>query len=149
MLYWYCQEKFAVGHSWDLNKVCTESWILEKVLEFAQQFSRLGKSLEKRVKVWKKMVKSLEVFWKLEQDFTSEIFFLLVKSYSILPVCLQCIIEKGLFLVFLRSILITYLITLRLEKEIIVLEKVWKNSWILDPKICTNPVKGLLICVIS
>ena len=48
------------------------------------------------------MVKSLEVFWKLEQDFTSEIFFLLVKSYSILPVCLQCIIEKGLFLFFFK-----------------------------------------------
>ena len=37
-------------------------------------------------------------------------------------------------------VLITYLITLSLEKEIIVLEKVWKKSWILDPKICTNPV---------
>ena len=54
-------------------------------------------------------------------------FFVLVKSYSILsgrhgkrfiPVSLQ----------------ITYLITLSLEKEIIVLEKVWKKSGILDEK---------------
>ena len=75
MLYWYCQEKFAVGHSWDLNRVCTESWILEKVLKFAQQFSRLGKSLENRNKVWKKMVKSLEVFWKLEQVHYKSNFF--------------------------------------------------------------------------
>ena len=26
------------------------------------------------------------------------------------------------------------------KKKYIVLEKVWKKSWILDPKICTNPV---------
>ena len=36
--------------------------------------------------------------------------------------------KKALFLHFLRSHLITYLITLSLEKEIIVLEKVWKKS---------------------
>ena len=36
--------------------------------------------------------------------------------------------------VFLRSLQITYLITLSLEKEIIVLEKVWKKSGILDEK---------------
>ena len=48
--------------------------------------------------------------------------------------------KKALFLHFLRSHLITYLITLSLEKEIIVLEKVWKKSWTLDPKIFTNPL---------
>ena len=49
--------------------------------------------------------------------------------------------KKTLFLLFLRSLLITYLITLSLEKEIIVLEKkVWEKSWILDPKTCTNPI---------
>ena len=51
-------------------------------------------------------------------------FCVLVKSYSISPARLQRIMEKALFLHFL----ITYLITLSLEKEIIVLEKVWKKS---------------------
>ena len=45
------------------------------------------------------------------------LFFLLVKPYSISPICLQCIMKKALF------ILITYLMTLSLEKEIIGLEK--------------------------
>ena len=51
--------------------------------------------------------------------------------------------EKAWFLRFSRSLLITYLFSLCLEKKYIVLEKVWKKkSWILDPKICTNPVCG-------
>ena len=43
--------------------------------------------------------------------------------------------EKSFAVVFLRCLLITYLITLSLEKKIIVLEKDWKKSWI-----CKNPV---------
>ena len=35
-----------------------QSWILEKVLKFAQQFFRPGKSLENRDKVWKNSKKS-------------------------------------------------------------------------------------------
>ena len=35
------------------NRVRTESWILEKVLKFAQQFSRPEKSLESKDEVWK------------------------------------------------------------------------------------------------
>lgn len=31
-------------------------------------------------------------------------------------------------------------LTLSMEKEVIVLEKVWKKPWSLDPKICTTPV---------
>ena len=34
-----------------------------------------------------------------------------------------------------------YLISVSLEKEVVVLEKVWKKSGILDPKICSNPGK--------
>ena len=45
------------------------------------------------------------------------LFFVLLKPYSISPICLQCIMKKALF------ILITYLMTLSLEKEIIGLEK--------------------------
>ena len=48
--------------------------------------------------------------------------------------------EKSFVPAFLRSLMITYLITLSLEKEIIVLEKAWKKSLILDREICTNPV---------
>ena len=66
-------------------------------------------------------------------------FFVLVKAYSISPICLQCIMKKALFLRFWRSLLITYLMTSSLEKEIIVLEKsLEKKSWSLDPKICAN-----------
>ena len=44
--------------------------------------------------------------------------------------------RKAWFLHFSRSLLVTYMITVRLEKKIIVLERVL----ILDPKLCTNPV---------
>ena len=60
------------------------------------------------------------------------IFSVLIKSYSILPiqVHLQPIMKKALFLHLLRSLLITYLITLSLEKEILNCfeKKVWKKS---------------------
>ena len=53
--------------------------------------------------------------------------------------------KKALFLRFLRSLLITYLITLSLKKKYC-----WKKGWpksfkILDPKICTNTVLTLLV----
>ena len=44
--------------------------------------------------------------------------------------------EKSFFLVFVRSQLITYLITLCLEKELMF----WNKSGSLYPKICKNPV---------
>ena len=48
----------------------------------------------------------------------------MVKSYSISPVCLLRIMKKSFVLAFLiRSLLITYLKTSSLEKEIIVLKK--------------------------
>ena len=99
-------------------------------MKFAQQFSRPGKSLKNREKARKKIVKSF--FESYNKCFTSEIFFLQVKSYSILPVHvrLQRIVDTAFFVLFLRSLLLTYLIALSLEKEIIVLEKVWKKSGI-------------------
>ena len=45
------------------------------------------------------------------------------------------VMYKALFLCFLRSLWTTYLITLSLEKRIIVLEKVLNFG----SKICTNP----------
>ena len=77
---------------------------VQKVLKFAQQISSPGKSLENGDKV-------LSFFSK-----AAEIFFILVKSYWVLSICLQRIMEKALFLYFLRSLLIIYLITLSLEK---------------------------------
>ena len=52
--------------------------------------------------------------------------------------------EKDWFLRFSMSLLITYLVTLSLEKEIIVLEKRLEKP--LDPKICTGTVHSLVIC---
>ena len=46
----------------NVHRVRTESWILEKVLKFAQQFFRPGKSLENRAKVLKKWLKVLSFF---------------------------------------------------------------------------------------
>ena len=70
------------------------------------------------------MVKSREfIFIATTSGLSVKFCFVLVKSYSISPVRLRCIVKKALFLLFLRSVLITYLITSSLEKEIIVLEK--------------------------
>ena len=58
-----------------------------------------------------------------------------MKSYLISPACHgKRFVPAGFF--FLSSLLITYFITLSLEKEIIVLEKVLNFG----SKICTNPV---------
>ena len=67
--------------------VRTESWILEKVLKFVQQFSRPGKSLEK----WQEV---LSVFKSYNKCFTSDFFFVLVKSYSISSIHLHCIVKN-------------------------------------------------------
>ena len=89
--------------------ICTEAWLLEKVLKFAQQFSRHGKSLENRDSV-KKMVKRLKFFFEsYNKCFTSGFFLVLVKSYSISPVCLQCIMERALFLHYFFIVSIDHL----------------------------------------
>ena len=65
----------------------------------------------------------------------STLLVMLVKSYSVLPIVLQRIMNKDLFWHFLRSLLImTYLITLNLEKGVLVLEKSLEKTWILDLK---------------
>ena len=52
-------------------------------------------------------------------------FFVLLKSYSVSPVRLLRIMKKALFLwVFFKDLLITYLITLSLEKKLLF----WKKS---------------------
>ena len=80
-------------------RVCTESWILKKFLKCAQKFSRPVKSLENRDEVLKNSKKSWVFFFEgYNRCCISEIFFCFVKSYSILPVRLQRIMKKALFL---------------------------------------------------
>ena len=87
-------------------------------LEIAQQFSSPGKILENIDKVFLKVTISA-----LQVNF----LFVLAKSYSIPPVCLQRIMEKAFCsFIFLRSLLITYLITLCLSKN---LYEPWIGVW--------------------
>ena len=58
-------------------RVRTESWIPEKVLKFAQQFSRSGKRLENRDIVWKNGKKSWVFFQSYNRCFINVLFFLL------------------------------------------------------------------------
>ena len=78
------------------------------------------------IKSWK-MVNSLEFFWKLQQVLYTEFFFVFI-------------MKKALFLHFLK-ISTDHLFDDLESGFIIVLGKVWKQSWMLDLKICTNPVK--------
>ena len=81
--------------------------------------------------------------------FASEIFFLLVKSYSILPVCLQCIVEKGLFLFFFKVYIDHLFDNLESGKRNYFFGKSLAKVFnFLDAKICMNPVKGLTICIL-
>ena len=66
-----------------------------------------------------KTLKNLEVFFKATTSaFRSEFLFQFGQIlYSVSPVRLQHTVKKALFLCFLRSRLITYLITLSLEKR--------------------------------
>ena len=68
-----------------------------------QQFSRPGKSLENRDEVLKNGKKSWVFFFKATtcRCFISE-FCLFGQTYSILPVCLQRIMKKALFLHFFK-----------------------------------------------
>ena len=81
-----------------------------------------------------KMINSPKFFFCFQsynKCFRSETFFVLVRSWSISPVCLQRIKRKTLFLRFSRSLLITYLIILSLGK-VVVLEMSGKSHefWI-------------------
>ena len=81
--------------------------------------------------------------------FISEVDFVLVKSYSISPICLQHIMKKSFVPTFVRYLMITYLITLSLEK------KKYRNCFgqkksgrnfeccTLYAKICENPAFDL------
>ena len=104
------------------NTKLVQSLEFLEVLKFAQQFSRAGK------KVWKmeiksgKMVKSLEfVFLGFFKATTSALEVKCFLFWSNLIQSRPCVCSTPC--VFFMSLLIAYLLTLRLEKEIIVLEK--------------------------
>ena len=115
-----------------VHRVRTKSWILTKVLNFIQLFSRPGKSKENRWSL-EKMKKSLEFFSKLQQvlykwSFFSFSPFFFFKSFSTSPVCLQGTMKKALFLHLFDK-------TLSWKKKFLFCKKVWKTFSILDPKI--------------
>ena len=90
-------------------------------------------------KVWKIELKSWKKSWfflKLQQVLHKWIFFVLFKSFSILPARYgKNFVPLFLPFFFLKSLLITYLITLSVEKKnILFWKKNWEKSWILDQK---------------
>ena len=100
------------------HRVRTESWSLEKVLTFAQQFSRPGKSLENGDKIWKNVFSKLQqVLYKWNFCRFGQILFSIGCTFA------AHYKKKLCSYVFLKSILITCVIILSLEKEIIVLGK--------------------------
>ena len=93
-------------------------------------------------KVWEKNLKSF--FESYNKCFTSENFFLLVKLYSISPVRLQHIVDKAFCSCIFFKVSIAHLFdNLESGKRnyMYCFGKSLEKSWILDPKICTNPGK--------
>ena len=93
-------------------------------------------------KVWKIELKSWKKSWfffKLQQLLHKWIFFVLFKSFSILPARYgKSFVPLFLRFFSLKSLLITYLITLSVEKKYIVLEKKLGKVLNFGSKICTN-----------
>ena len=97
---------------------------LEQNLEFLKKFWNLQSNFPDLERVCKLEMKS-------EKIVKSRSFFPVFKSYQlsyvsyciVVTVLLQYVMRKAWFLRFSRSLLITYLITLSVQKEIIVLGK--------------------------
>ena len=118
------------------------------ILKFAQQFSRAGRSLENGDKVWKKDTQSWIFFFKLQQVLYkwNKFRFRQIILNDNLAHTVAAHHEKSFDPVFLKSLLITYLISLSLEKrmtKIVLAKKVWKKSRMLYAKICVNPAFDL------
>ena len=82
---------------------------LEKVWKIEINYGENGKSL--------KLLFFFLLFQSFKKCFIRELVFVLVKSYSTSPVCLQCTTRKALFVRFLRLLLITYLLNLESGKR--------------------------------
>ena len=84
----FIQGSHRVLNSWKSLEICSD---LEQIWKI-------------EIKSGKKLVNSLEVFFKLQKMLYKWIFLVLVKSYSIFPVCLQRTTKKALFLHFLNHL---------------------------------------------
>ena len=104
-----CSRMWDKGIKTEIFRVRTESWILKKVLKFAQQFSRPGKAQKIDIKSWKE-VKSLD-FLKATSALWVKFCFRFGHILINLVHTFAAHHKEALFLRLLRSLLITYLIT--------------------------------------
>ena len=119
-------------------RVCTQSWILEKVLKFAENFPDPEKVWKIEVKSWKNSKKS-RFFFKLQQVLNKwNVFCAGQMLLNLACHCGKSFVPAFFFFIILRSLLITYLITLSLENDIS--EKVWRKVLNFGSKICMNPL---------
>ena len=133
-----CTHELHVRQWWEDRGLVQSLEVLKKSWHLPSNFPDLEK-------VWKMEIKSGKMlFFQATASalhFISEIFVVLVKSYSISPVRLQRIMKwKALFLRFFFKVYIDHLFdNLESGKRSHCFEiTVWKNSWILKPKNCTN-----------
>ena len=111
-----------VARSMRKGRVLTESKILEKIFQFAQQLSRPGKSLENWAKVLKNG-KKFEFFLSCSQ--CKWIFFsFCLNLIQSRPYVCSASWKKLCSCGFFKGLLITYLITLSLKKKLLF----WKKS---------------------
>ena len=104
------------------NTGFVQSWILEKGLKFAKQFSRPGQSLENGDKVWKNGKKSF-FFSKLQQVLYKWNLFRFGQILFNLDHTFAAHHERSFVPAFLKVSIDHLFDNLSLEKEIIVLEK--------------------------
>ena len=116
-----------------VHRVLTKSWILTKVLNFIQLFSRPGKSEENRWSL-EKMKKRLEFFSKLQQVLYKWSFFSFSSFFFFLN-----LFQPHLYVCrapWKKLCSFTCLIKLWVwKKKFLFCKKVWKTFSILDPKI--------------
>ena len=89
------------------------------------------------------MVKSLDFFFKATtSSLIVKLFFVLLRSYSMSPVCLKQ--NKALFLHFFKVSIDHLFDNLESGNELLFWKKVWKKSCSLDLKIRMNPANSNL-----
>ena len=107
----------------DVNDILFQTGFIQS-LEFLKKSWNLPSNFPDLEKVSKIEIESgkngKKFFWKVQQVLLHWNFSLvgLVKSYLISPVCLQCILDKALFVPFLRSpLMLTYFDNLEFRKR--------------------------------
>ena len=119
------------------GRVRTESWILEKVLKFAQHFPDLGKVWKIEEKSWKNGKKSC-VFLKAVQEVLQKWFFF--SCWSNLIQSRRHVMEKALLLRFFFKVSFDQLFdNLESGKIYYCFGKSLEKVLNFGSKICTNP----------